>query len=183
MYWNLWNALHLALSRVKVLHFQILTQNQRLFQKSFFGLKRSRHKLILKISPWGFMNIELQFYSKLQFKTQLYFLCLSVSPKVCSIIHQEYLGRIQNEKYFMSSSFFFNFHFCVVFHHKICVFITFIYFFWWSIKFLEQNYNQSKIVSGTHWFFKKLGTWLFGRILASLRLLVFQELRKAFMVQ
>ena len=146
MYWNLWNALHLALSRVKVLHFQILTQNQRLFQKSFFGLKRSRHKLILKISPWGFMNIELQFYSKLQFKTQLYFLCLSVSPKVCSIIHQEYLGRIQNEKYFMSSSFFLIFIFVLFFIIKF-VFLSLSFIFFDGVSnFLNKTITNQKFL-------------------------------------
>ena len=34
-------------------------------------------------------------------------------------------------------------HFFVVFHQKICVLINFI-FFWWSIKFRQQNINQSK---------------------------------------
>ena len=38
----------------------------------------------------------------------------------------------------------FFFCFLFVFHYKICVFIIFISFFWWSIKFPQQNINQSK---------------------------------------
>ena len=31
----------------------------------------------------------------------------------------------------------------VVFNQKICAFIIFLSFFWWSIEFLQQNTNQS----------------------------------------
>ena len=34
--------------------------------------------------------------------------------------------------------------FIVVFHHKICAFLNFYFFFWQSIKFPQQNINQQK---------------------------------------
>ena len=41
-------------------------------------------------------------------------------------------------------------HFAVVFHQKMHVFIFYlVYFlFWWNIKFLQQNINQSETVIG-----------------------------------
>ena len=56
-------------------------------------------------------------------------------------------------------------HFCyfffVVFHHKICVFIIFISFFWYSLKFPQQNINQSEMWIGGFQLSVELYAWSF----------------------
>ena len=146
MYWNLWNALHLALSRVKVLHFQILTQNQRLFQKSFFELKRSRQKLILKISPWGFMNIKLQFYSKLQLKTQLYFLCLSVPLQCAALYIRSIWGEFRMKNILCLLLFYLIFIFVLFFIIKF-VFLSLSFIFFDGVSnFLNKTITNQKLL-------------------------------------
>ena len=56
-----------------------------------------------------------------------------------------------------------------IFHYKICVFIIFIsfflsfflFFFWWSIKFSQQNINQSETRIGSFQLSVELHTRLF----------------------
>ena len=49
-------------------------------------------------------------------------------------------GRVPNKDCYFMFTFTF-WHFFVVFHQKICIFIIFISFFWWNITFLQQNIN------------------------------------------
>ena len=54
------------------------------------------------------------------------------------------VGRVQNEKILLYAFIYFFWHFFVVLHNKICVFMILFLFFKWSIKFPQQSINQSK---------------------------------------
>ena len=70
----------------------------------------------------------------------LYFLRI---PKVSGMLHHGSLEWVHSkERYFILHTRFW--HFLIVFHQKIWVFIIFILFSWWSIEFLQQNINQSE---------------------------------------
>ena len=63
------------------------------------------------------------------------------------MLHHGPVGRVQSKEcYFMFTYILLAYVF--VFHQKICVFVFFIYFFGWSIKFPQQNINQSEIGTG-----------------------------------
>ena len=71
--------------------------------------------------------------------TQIYFLRLS---NVCSILHHGSVGRVHKILSVNAFKCFFSIFVVVVFGDKIKVFVIFISFFWWSIKFTLQNINQ-----------------------------------------
>ena len=69
---------------------------------------------------------------------------------------------VQSKKcYFMFTYTFLAFLFvvAVIFHQKICVFIIIISFFWCSIKFLQQNINQSETRIGDRKLSVELYEW------------------------
>ena len=54
------------------------------------------------------------------------------------------VGRVQNENILLYAFIYFFWHFFVVLHNKICVFMILFLFFKRSIKFPQQSINQSK---------------------------------------
>ena len=71
--------------------------------------------------------------------TPTYFLRLS---KVWSILHHGSVGRIHNKVFFNPFIYFLDI-FLLCFIIKF-MFLSFSFFFWWSIKFPQQNINQSE---------------------------------------
>ena len=73
------------------------------------------------------------------------FLTVIFSPSLWSLGHVTSRAIGVNSECRMQHDFIYFFGiFFVDFYHKICVFIIFISFFWWSIKILRQNINQSE---------------------------------------
>ena len=84
-----------------------------------------------------------QFYDLVSSRCFLIIFLITLSPHALTISYHESWGefRVKNAalcmfKYTFLASF-------IVFHPKITVFITSI-FFWWSIKFPQQKINQSE---------------------------------------
>ena len=77
--------------------------------------------------------------------------------KVSGMLHHGSVGPAHSKEcYYNLSLHILPWHFVVVFHQKN-VFLSFHFFFWWSIKFLQQNINQSE--TGT--CYKKLSVELY----------------------
>ena len=102
--------------------------------------------LLPTVFHWQFLISDI-FSTSLKFEACY----ISDSNKQTYFIKNATLWRLKNATVLMFHAFltfFVCLFFFAVFHHKICVFIILISFFWWIIKFPQQNINQSEIRVG-----------------------------------